>query len=72
MLAQAYTGPEEAEVRARALGLPVAGRQLLGVVVRFRGAAPGLLAQARVLDVAEAMADACRGERVPRAGRLAR
>ena len=64
VLAQAYTGPEEAEVRARALGLPVAGRQLLGVVVRFRGAAPGLLAQARVLDVAEALADACRGQHV--------
>jgi PucR family transcriptional regulator, purine catabolism regulatory protein len=64
VLAQAYAGPEEAEVRARALGLPVAGRQLLGLVVRFRGAAPGLLAQARVLDVAEAVAEACRGERV--------
>jgi PucR family transcriptional regulator, purine catabolism regulatory protein len=62
VLAQAYAGPEEAEVRARALGLPVAGRQLLGVVVRFRGTAPGLLAQARVLDVAEALAEACRGE----------
>jgi purine catabolism regulator len=59
VLAEAYAGPEEAEVRARALGLPVAGRRLLGVVVRFRGAAPGLLAQARVLDVAEALADAC-------------
>jgi purine catabolism regulator len=65
VLAQAYAGPEEAEVRARALGLPVAGRRLLGLVVRFRGTAPGLLAQARVLDVAEAVADACRGERVP-------
>ena len=65
LLAQAFAGPAEAEVRARALGLPVAGRQLLGLVVRFRGAAPGLLAQARVLDVAEAVADACRGERVP-------
>jgi PucR family transcriptional regulator, purine catabolism regulatory protein len=64
VLAQAYAGPEEAEVRARALGLPVAGRQLLGMVVRFRGAAPGLLAQARVLDVAEALAEACRGEHV--------
>ena len=64
VLAQAYARPEEAEVRARALGLPVAGRQLLGVVVRFRGTAPGLLAQARVLDVAEALADACRGEHV--------
>jgi purine catabolism regulator len=59
VLAQAYAGPGEAEVRARALGLPVTGRQLLGVVIRFRGAAPGLLAQARVLDVAEALADAC-------------
>ncbi len=64
VLAQAYASPEEAEVRARALGLPVAGRQLLGMVVRFRGAAPGLLAQARVLDVAEAVADACRSQRV--------
>ncbi|HUL26181.1 MAG TPA: PucR family transcriptional regulator ligand-binding domain-containing protein [Streptosporangiaceae bacterium] len=64
VLAQAYAGPEEAGVRARALGLPVAGRQLLGMVVRFRGAAPGLLAQARVLDVAEAVAEACRAERV--------
>ncbi len=63
VLAQAYASPEEAEVRARALGLPVA-RQLLGVVVRFRGAAPGLLAQARVLDVAEALADACQSQRV--------
>jgi PucR family transcriptional regulator, purine catabolism regulatory protein len=63
VLAQAYAGPGEAEVRARALGLPVAGRQLLGMVVRFRGAGPGLLAQARVLDVAEALAEACRGER---------
>jgi len=59
VLAEAYAGPAEAEVRARALGLPVAGRRLLGVVIRFRGAAPGLLAQARVLDVAEALADAC-------------
>jgi PucR family transcriptional regulator, purine catabolism regulatory protein len=64
VLAQAYAAPGEAEVRARALGLPVAGRQLLGVVVRFRGAAPGLLAQARVLDVAEAVAEACRDEHV--------
>jgi PucR family transcriptional regulator, purine catabolism regulatory protein len=65
VLAQAYAGPEEAGVRARALGLPVTGRQLVGVVVRFRSAAPGLLAQARILDVAEALADACRSERVP-------
>jgi purine catabolism regulator len=65
VLAQAYPGPEEAGVRARALGLPVTGRQLVGIVVRFRNTAPGLLAQARVLDVAEAVAEACRSVRVP-------
>ncbi len=65
ILAQAYAGPEDAGVRARALGLPVTGRQLIGLVVSFRSAAPGLLAQARILDVAEAVADACRSERVP-------
>ncbi len=65
ILAQAYARPEEAGVRARALGLPVTGRLLIGVVVRFRSTAPGLLAQARILDVAEALADACRSERVP-------
>lgn len=65
VLAQAYTGPEEAAVAARALGLPVTGRQLLGLVVRFHGTGPGLLAQARVLEAAEAVAAACRAARVP-------
>ncbi len=65
LLAQSYASPQEAEVRARALGLPVDGRLLLGLVVRFSGRGPGLLAQARVLEVAEALADACRAERVP-------
>ncbi len=65
LLAQSYTAPGEAEARARALGLPVPGRRLLGLAARFRAAAPGLLAQARLLDVAEAIADACRAERVP-------
>jgi purine catabolism regulator len=65
VLAQAYAGPQEAEVRARALGLPVEGRQLLGLVVRFRATAPGLLAQARLLEVAEATAGACRAARIP-------
>ena len=68
ILAQAHTDPDEAAVRARALGIPVSGRVLLTAVLRFaRGGpgAPGLPAQARVLEVAEAMADACRGERIP-------
>ncbi len=57
--------PEEAATRARALGLPVAGRQLIALVVRLRAAGPGLSAQARVLEVADAVADACRAEQVP-------
>jgi PucR family transcriptional regulator, purine catabolism regulatory protein len=65
LLAQTATSPQEAETRARALGLPVDGRRLLGLVVRFPGSGPGLLAQARVLEVAEALADACRAGRVP-------
>jgi purine catabolism regulator len=65
LLAQSYPSPQEAEVRARALGLPVDGRRLLGLVVRFPGSGPGLLAQARVLEVAEALADACRAGRIP-------
>jgi PucR family transcriptional regulator, purine catabolism regulatory protein len=65
VLAQSYPAAGEAEARARALGLPVPGRPLLGLVIRFRGADPGLLAQARVLEVAEAVAGACRAERIP-------
>jgi PucR family transcriptional regulator, purine catabolism regulatory protein len=65
ILAEAHTDPDEAAVRARALGIPVTGRLLITAVLRFRHGGPGLPAQARVLEVAEAMADACRGERVP-------
>jgi PucR family transcriptional regulator, purine catabolism regulatory protein len=57
--------PDEAAVRARALGVPVDGRQLIAIVVRLRVPGPGLSAQARVLAVADAVADACRAERVP-------
>jgi purine catabolism regulator len=57
--------PVEAGARARALGVPAAGRQLLAVVVRSRHDGHGLPAQARVLEVAEALAAACHSERVP-------
>jgi purine catabolism regulator len=65
IMADAYADTGEAEARARALGVPVTGRQLLTVVIRFRGDGRGLPAHARVLEVADALADACRRERVP-------
>jgi PucR family transcriptional regulator, purine catabolism regulatory protein len=57
--------PDEAAAQARALGVPVAGRQLITLVLRSAGRGAGLLAQARVLEAAEAVADACRSERIP-------
>ena len=65
ILEQAGADPDEAAVRARALGVPVDGRQLIAIVVRLRDPGPGLSAQARVLAAADAVADACRAERVP-------
>src|SRR5579864_7056287 len=54
-------------MRSRALGVPVDGRQLLGVVLRIGGhsGVPGISAHARVLEAADVLADACRAERVP-------
>jgi PucR family transcriptional regulator, purine catabolism regulatory protein len=57
--------PGEAGARARALGVPAVGRQLLAVVVRSTSGGHGLPAQARVLEAAEALAAACHAERVP-------
>jgi purine catabolism regulator len=51
--------------QCRALGVPVTGRQLITAVIRSPDGGAGLLAQARVLDLAEALADACRTERIP-------
>ncbi|HEY2267751.1 MAG TPA: PucR family transcriptional regulator ligand-binding domain-containing protein [Streptosporangiaceae bacterium] len=70
IISQALADPAEAAVRARALGVPVDGRQLVAMVLRLRdpaGAAGalGVSAHARVLDVADAAAAACRAERVP-------
>jgi len=69
----------EAEARARALGVEVAGRELVAVVVRLADAEPPGAAdpaggaasggtgggQAAVLGAAEAVASACRGAGVP-------
>jgi purine catabolism regulator len=81
IISQAHADPAEAAVRSRALGVPVDGRQLIALVLRFRdpvvpgplGSAgplgpPGALgvsAHARVLDLADATAAACRAERIP-------
>ncbi|HTT52261.1 MAG TPA: PucR family transcriptional regulator ligand-binding domain-containing protein [Streptosporangiaceae bacterium] len=57
--------PDEISAQARALGVPVTGRQLVTAVLRSRDRGAGLLAQARVLDMAEAVAEACRADRIP-------
>jgi purine catabolism regulator len=70
---QAHADPAEAAVLARALGVPVDGRQLIGLVLRLgdpvagdvRQGVLGVSAHARVLDAADVVADACRAERIP-------
>ena len=57
ILAHAYSAPQEAAARARALGVPLTGRRLLGIVVlpcRADGGPPPLA------DLADATAAACR------------
>lgn len=65
ILASPDTDPDEVAAQARALGVPVTGRRLVTAVLRSPDQGAGLLAQARVLDLAEAVADACRAERIP-------
>ena len=67
IISQAHADPAEAAVRSRALGVPVDGRQLIAMVVRLGdpSGALGVSAHARVLDVADAAAAACRAERIP-------
>jgi purine catabolism regulator len=80
IISQAHADPVEAAVRSRALGVPVDGRQLIAIVLRFRdrvvsgpggslgigpGGPLGMPAHARVLDLADAAAAACRAERIP-------
>ncbi|WP_300603068.1 PucR family transcriptional regulator ligand-binding domain-containing protein [Trebonia sp.] len=65
IIEQSDADPAEAAARARAMGVPVTGRQLVAAVVRIPDSGPGLSAHAAVLGVAEAVADACRDARVP-------
>ncbi len=62
ILARAYADPQEAAARARALGVPLTGRRLYGVVIVPRGAeataeGPGA---GPLAELAEATAAACR------------
>jgi purine catabolism regulator len=70
IISASHADPGEAEVRSRALGVPVDGRQLVAMVLRLRDSpgalgALGVSAHARVLDLADAAAAACRAERIP-------
>ncbi|GAB3597644.1 PucR family transcriptional regulator [Angustibacter peucedani] len=57
----------EISLRARALGVPLDGRRLLGAVVRWRDArsAGTLATQARLRDLADAVAQAARDAGIP-------
>ncbi|WP_133740630.1 PucR family transcriptional regulator [Actinorugispora endophytica] len=59
---RAYSDPEEALVRAGAAGVPLTGRNLVGLVLRLPEAGAGPSAQARL---AEGAARACREARLP-------
>jgi len=91
IISQAHADPAEAAVRSRALGVPVDGRPLVALVLRFRDSslgssevsavsglgvsalgvsalgvsALGVSVHARVLELADATAAACRAERIP-------
>jgi purine catabolism regulator len=67
IITQAHADPAEAAVRSRALGVPVDGRQLIAMVLRLSEPTGvlGVSAHARVLDVADIAAAACRAERIP-------
>jgi purine catabolism regulator len=65
IISQSHADPAEAAVRSRALGVPVDGRQLIALVLRFREPGLGVSAHARVLDLADTAAAACRAERIP-------
>jgi purine catabolism regulator len=67
IIAQSHADPAEAAMRARALGVPVDGRQLLALVLRVGepSGVPGISAHARVLEAADVLAEACRVARVP-------
>lgn len=68
ILAHAYSDPQEAAARARALGVPLSGRRLLGAVLRHRGPAHAARGSAppvgELSALAETAAAACKDARL--------
>ncbi|GLV49420.1 CdaR family transcriptional regulator [Thermobispora bispora] len=66
ILSHAYSDPDEAAARARALGVPLTGRRLLSAVIRpITSGGTALGEQARLGELAEAAAAACREGKLP-------
>ncbi|MBP2702876.1 PucR family transcriptional regulator ligand-binding domain-containing protein [Microbispora sp. RL4-1S] len=66
ILTHAYSDPDEAAARARAVGVPLTSRKLIGAVIRLTTPAGTALGeQAKVGELAEAAAAACREARLP-------
>ncbi|MFI6803247.1 PucR family transcriptional regulator [Streptosporangium canum] len=69
ILTHAYADPEEAAARARAVGVPLTGRKLISVVLRVAEQPENLLdgqeQLARLGELADAAAAACRDARLP-------
>ncbi|MBB2915559.1 purine catabolism regulator [Streptosporangium becharense] len=69
ILTYAYADPEEAAARARAVGVPLTGRKLVSVVLRMIGTSENQLdgqeQLARLVELADAAASACREIRLP-------
>ncbi|GAA1544007.1 PucR family transcriptional regulator [Actinomadura kijaniata] len=63
ILEHSYSDPQEAAARARALGVPLSGRRLLGVVLRPRTATAAGSA-AELAELAEVAATACKDARL--------
>lgn len=61
----AYPDPEEAAARARAAGVPLTGRRLLGMMLRLPDTPRGLAGQQRLADLTEAAARSCHEESLP-------
>ncbi|MDF5753934.1 PucR family transcriptional regulator [Spongiactinospora sp. TRM90649] len=66
ILTHAYADPDEAAARARAVGVPLTGRKLISLVLRLTEAGGTALdGQAKLGELAEATATACRDAKLP-------